>query len=228
MSAHLDNRTLDWLLWQLADSAFPTGGFAHSGGLESAWQHGEIRTRADLLQFSRAALAQCSRASLPFAATAFDRSAAFPKIDRQYDAFTSNHVANRASRLQGRAFLNSARSAFDNLELESLHQEVQSEALPGHFAPVCGAIYRSLDLPRAAALRLFLFTQLRGWTSSAVRLGIIGPLEAQKTQASLSECSEELLSSAADLSLESAVQTAPILEILHASHDRLYSRLFQS
>jgi urease accessory protein len=37
----------DWLLWQLADSAFPTGGFAHSGGLEAAWQHGEIRNSAE-------------------------------------------------------------------------------------------------------------------------------------------------------------------------------------
>ena len=26
-----------WLVWQIADSGFPTGGFAHSGGLEAAW-----------------------------------------------------------------------------------------------------------------------------------------------------------------------------------------------
>ena len=37
-----------WLLWQLADSAFPTGGFAHSGGLEAAWQNGEVSNRGDV------------------------------------------------------------------------------------------------------------------------------------------------------------------------------------
>ena len=30
----------DWLIWQVADSTFPAGGFAHSGGLEAAWQAG--------------------------------------------------------------------------------------------------------------------------------------------------------------------------------------------
>ncbi|KAB2673485.1 MAG: urease accessory protein UreF, partial [Verrucomicrobia bacterium] len=28
------------------DSAFPTGGFAHSGGLEAARQHGEVTGRS--------------------------------------------------------------------------------------------------------------------------------------------------------------------------------------
>ena len=31
-----------WRVLQLADSGFPTGGFAHSGGLESAVQHGSV------------------------------------------------------------------------------------------------------------------------------------------------------------------------------------------
>jgi urease accessory protein len=56
----------DWLLWQLADSAFPTGGFAHSGGLEAAWQHGEIRGADDLSSFLETYMCQTATSMIPF------------------------------------------------------------------------------------------------------------------------------------------------------------------
>ena len=37
--------TMNFLVWQLIDSAFPSGGFAHSGGLEATVQHGHVSRR---------------------------------------------------------------------------------------------------------------------------------------------------------------------------------------
>src|SRR6266481_9350644 len=91
----------DWLIWQLIDSAFPTGGFAHSAGLEAAWQHGEVRNSGELVSFREASLQQLGRAALPFVTTAFDEPERIAQLDQLCEAFTSNHVANRASRLQG-------------------------------------------------------------------------------------------------------------------------------
>ena len=95
----------DFLIWQLVDSAFPTGGFAHSSGLEAAWQHGEVRGRTELVSFIEASLDQLGHAGLPFVLAAFDAPEKLAEFDALCDAFTTNHVANRASRAQGRAFL---------------------------------------------------------------------------------------------------------------------------
>ncbi len=217
----------DWLVWQLADSAFPTGGFAHSGGLEAAWQHGEIRGRADLLQFAEASLSQLGHAILPFVTAAHREPTRLTELDRLCDAFTSNHVANRASRLQGQALLASAERIFALPGLQRL-RETDHQPPCGHFAPVFGVVMGVLELDQSATARLLFFQHLRGLIAGAVRLGIIGPMEGQSLQHRLSLRAEEILERCADLSLDDIAQTAPLQDLWQGAQDRLYSRLFQS
>ena len=47
-----------WRIWQLMDSAFPAGAFAHSGGLEAAWQAGWVRGAEELERFVHMAVEQ--------------------------------------------------------------------------------------------------------------------------------------------------------------------------
>ena len=208
-----------WLLWQLADSAFPTGGFAHSGGLEAAWQHGEIRNRAELASFLQTSLGQFGHAVLPFMTAAHREPEKFTEFDRLCDAFTTNHVANRASRLQGRALLASAGRIYDLPPLEPPF---------GHLAPAFGVMTRTLEITCTAAGHLFIFIQLRGLVASAVRLGIVGPMEAQGLQHRLAPLAAEVVARCEHLSVDDLAQTAPLLELWQGAQDRLYSRLFQS
>src|SRR5688500_8997828 len=104
----------DWLLWQLVDSAFPTGGFAHSGGVEAAWQHGMIRDGDDLLELAQAALQQAACGVVPVLLATLRQPADFAEYDSFYDASLTNHVANRASRAQGRALLATASATFES------------------------------------------------------------------------------------------------------------------
>src|SRR5690349_2062276 len=104
--------TDDFLLWQLMDSALPTGGFAHSGGLEAAWHHGELRDANELESFIDASISQCGRASLPFMTASHREPNALIQLDESCESFTLNHVTNRASRAQGRALLAVARRIF--------------------------------------------------------------------------------------------------------------------
>jgi len=215
------------VVWQLADSAFPTGSFAHAGGLEAAAQLGEVQGVEGLERYAGEALASAGTFALPFASAAHRQPGALPRLDARCDAYTPSHVANRASRGQGRALVRAAGAAFGGAVAE-LAQRVRAERLPGHLAPVSGAVLAALGVPIGEAQRLVLFVALRGVLSAGVRLGLAGPLEAQGIQARLGARLEEIAIACGGLGLEEAAQTAPLLDLFQGHQDRLYSRLFQS
>jgi len=77
-------------------------------------------------------------------------------------------------------------------------------------------------------LRLFLFGHSRGIIASAVRLGIIGPMEGQAIQYRLTDLSERVILRASLRTVDDAAMTSPLIELWQSAQDRLYSRLFQS
>jgi len=236
----VNERCIDFLLWQLADSAFPTGGFAHSGGLEAAWQHGEVRNRSELREWLSASLSQVSRAALPFVNAAHAEPERLDELDHLCDAFTSNHVTNRASRAQGRALLSAVERIFPERGLQAASssngrgtQKRPEGRAPGdptfaHLAPIFGTVTRWLDLPHDIAVRLFVFNHLRGLIAAAVRLNIVGPMEGQAIQFQLGGQAEAVVQRGATLTLDDLAQTTPLLDLWQGAQDRLYSRLFQS
>ena len=222
---------MKWLLLQLADSAFPTGGFAHSSGLEAAVQLGEVTTAADLTAFVKDVLVQTGHLALPFVGAAHDAPSRLEALDAACDALLTSHVANRASRTQGRAFAATCARVFDGpdcTELLALDEACRTRALAAHLAPVMGAATRALGVRREDALGLHLHGTLRGLASAAVRLGLVGPHEAQRLVHACAGTLAELVGTCGKVAAEEAWQTAPVLEIFGATHDRLYSRLFQS
>ncbi|MBM3836777.1 MAG: urease accessory protein UreF [Verrucomicrobia bacterium] len=256
----------DWLVWQLADSAFPTGSFAHSAGLEAAWQHGEVRNRVELVSFLEASLRQLGHSSLPFVATAHAEPERLEEFDELCDAFTTNHVANRASRLQGKAFFTAVERIVNVGQASSLPvlaascrqndgtkmptqpvsrmSALQSQTTSNdpslnwagwkpalryfHYAPVFGAVTNRLGLNRELATRLFFFSHLRSLLAAAVRLNVVGPMDAQAIQLQLSSHAEAIRTQCERLALDDIAQTSPLLDLWQGTQDRLYSRLFQS
>lgn len=215
------------IVWQLADSAFPTGSFAHAGGLEAAAQLGEVGDVEGLAAFAEEALWNAGSFALPFASAAHRDPAAFSALDARCDAYTPSHVANRASRAQGRALLRAAEAAFGSSAGE-LAERVRRERLPGHLAPAAGALLGVLGVPIATAQRLVLYLALRGVLAAGVRLGLAGPLETQGIQARLATRVEEIAAACGGLGVEEVAQGTPLLELFQGHQDRLYSRLFQS
>jgi len=218
-----------WSILQFADSGFPSGGFAHSAGLEAAMRFGGLDDSEKLEAFVRASLWNTGHSTLPFVAAGHDDPSEVWPLDDRLDAQLTNHVANRASRTLGRSFLSTCCEVFEGSFIARLAETARSDrALPVHLAPIFGATLGAQGLLRDDALRVYLYTALRGLISASVRLGLIGPHEGQRLQARHGPTLDDVLASCGSLRIEQAATTAPLLDVFGAMHDRLYARLFQS
>ena len=215
-----------WLLLQISDSAFPTGGFSHSCGLEAALQQGEIQGRSGLDLFLSELLWQTGHGGLVLATAVYDRPDSLTQVDQTCDVFLSGHVANQASRVQGRTYFSTCERTFPGSRMQGLAREIQTTR--SHFAPVFGGVFQALGVGRETMQQLHLHFTLRGALSAAIRLGVLGPYEAQRVQSRFAPVLDGILARCASLGLEELAQTAPLLDLFQSNHDRLYSRLFQS
>ncbi len=215
---------MDWLFLQLVDAGFPAGGFAHSMGLEAALA---MRRGLEAERHVDELLLSAARTALPFVRRACEAPLTLPDLDLAYDAATTSHVVNRSSRAQGRALASAARRIWDTHEgVLRIGEHAAHE--PAHHAPVFGALFGVLGQAPRAAETGYLHGVLRGALSAAVRLGALGPLEAQRLHGARAEACERALATAADLGIDAVAQPAPLLELYATLHDRLEARLFQS
>jgi urease accessory protein len=217
-----------FLLLQLGDSAFPAGGFAHSAGLEASAQLGEVPTAASLKAFFEQIVWQAGLGALPFVRASHRDPSGIQGVDAHCHAFLTSHVANRGSRTMGRAFVATAARVLEEAEVSALDRRVRARELHGHHAPLFGAVLRGVEATLEEAQRLYLHLALRGVASAAVRLGLMGPHEAQRLQRELGPLSERVFAACREREMADATQPAPMIDLFGALHDRLYARLFLS
>jgi urease accessory protein len=216
----------DWLTWQVVDSAFPTGTFAHSWGLEAAWQQGEVADVDALRAFLDASIRQTARASVPLVNAAYREPGRLQALDELADAFLLNAVANHASRVQGRTLLATVARIWPGAAMADL--QTRASSTRAHVAPLTGAAFCVIGVPLPTVQRMVLYAAARGVMSAAVRLGIAGSYEAQRLLFDVSLLLDRVAARCADWSDEDLAQSEPLLDLWQAGHARLYSRLFQS
>ncbi len=220
----------------LADSRLPTGGHAHSGGVEAAVERGLLRDEADLALF----LAGRLRGSGPVIAAVAaagclltaDADPEWGRWDAAVSARTLSAAMREASRAQGVALLRTARRVWPSAALEALGQTSRP-----HHPLVLGAVVAAVgDGPDAAAL-LALHHLLGGACAAAVRLLGLDPIAVAAVQARAAEPVEQMALAATRVAREAVTQRdtrllpstgPPLPEVLAELHARAEVTLFAS
>jgi urease accessory protein len=229
------NQSLHWTQWQILDSILPTGGFAHSYGLEAAMQSRVVNDQEDLRSFVVQVLDSAGSLLLPFvhcacAGKSPGDAAAWAKLDRLLDATLTNEVARKASAAQGSALLRVAASVFAEVPaLQELRRTLLgSKSVSFHHAPVFGLVCGLVGFDGEAAQRAYMFVTMRDVLSAATRLNLIGPLAASVLQHQLAPDAERMVRKWRDRDVSEASQTAPLLDAVQGCHAYMFSRLFCS
>ncbi|KAG8381404.1 hypothetical protein BUALT_Bualt06G0118600 [Buddleja alternifolia] len=141
-----------WSQWQLLDSILPTGGFAHSLGLEAAVQSHIVVSPDDLHTYIIQVLDNTGSLLLPFvySTTISPDPQTWRKLDKLLNATLTNEISRKASIAQGSALIRVAAAVFDEIpSIKMMRIEALSDrdrAVSFHHAPAFRARVRAIGV----------------------------------------------------------------------------------
>jgi urease accessory protein len=183
---------------RFGDSAFPSGGFAFSSGLEGAYRDGLVLDEGDVSAFAAEQLEsrwhQGDRVLLRLAWAQRDPS----EVDALAEAVATMSVLRESSRRAGAATLATFAALGDNADegsdaVADYRARVLAGVVPGHLAVAQAICLRAAGLILETAETVSGWQALSGITGAALRLGIIGHLGAQRVTTALTPLVLDLL-----------------------------------
>ncbi|KAM6576434.1 hypothetical protein CsatB_028271 [Cannabis sativa] len=232
-----NSAALQWNQWQLLDSILPTGGFAHSLGLEAAIQSHLVSTPQHLETFISHLLDNTGSLLLPYvySAAISPDGQTWHKLDKMLDVTLTNQVGRKASTAQGSALMRVAASVYSETQPclkimrdASLCSASGKVLVCFHHAPIFGLVCGVLGMDSTTAQRAYMYTTTRDVISAATRLNLVGPLAAAVLQHRMAKVAEALVLKWMNRSVEDSCQIAPLLDTVQGCHPYLFSRLFCS
>ena len=221
-------------LLQFADGLFPAGAYAHSFGLESYVQSGDVSDAAGVEAFLRSylegAVAPADAVALlcaSRAARAADLLACFA-LDETLDAMKTASELRDASRQMGRQTLRVANSLPSHALLAEFSEAVAKDITPGHHPVIFGMVGGVMAWPAREMVSAYLYSTSAALVGAALRLLPLGQLAGQRILWNVQPLIANLAEDAQPKTQADIWSFAPAIEIASMRHALLDARLFRS
>jgi urease accessory protein len=231
----MDGRSVLAML-QLADSAFPSGAYTLSNGLETLVDEGIVRTAEDIAGCLRSLLLGRSARGDLAALVAAHRAAvgeptdgeAIVAIDRALDATKLAAEERLGTRRVGRRIALEAERLTGSPMVRRFREAVEAARTPGTAAVATGLAAVAMGIPEYEAALAAGHASVLAFLTVGVRLGRIGHGDQQRL---LREAGETIIH-AVEIAQATDARTfrpfAPGIDIAMARHETAPGRLFAS
>jgi urease accessory protein len=221
-------------LLQLADSAFPTGAYVYSNGLEGLVHLGAVRDEYDVATLVRVQVEEgLAGVELPAVCHAHRAARrvclpALVEIDALLTALKPVPALRGGSARVGRRFLESAAPLLGDPLVDAYRAAVAAEQAAGHHATAFGAVLARAAVEEDAAVLAFGVGFVAGQTAAATRLGTIGQAAAQRILTALHGDLSAAVARARTLALDDLGAYHPLIDVAALRQPTLDGRLFAS
>jgi urease accessory protein len=221
---------------QLADSAFPSGAYTLSGGLETLVEEGIVHDAASVAGCVRARLlGRSARGDLAALVAAHRAASERPAdvatvvaIDRRLEASKLAAEERQGSRRVGRRIATETLRLSPSPALAAFVEAIDDGSTPGTAAVAYGVAASALGIPERQAALAATHTEALGLLGVGVRLGTIGHGDQQRILHDAGEDIARAVEIAQATDWRTLTPFAPGLDIAMARHEIAVGRLFAS
>ncbi|WP_395297912.1 urease accessory protein UreF [Kitasatospora hibisci] len=230
MSADLDTLLV---CLQLTDSAFPSGLYTLSHGLEgfaqarAVDQEGLPGLLADLLRHS-VGPADATALALAHRAAGEADWAAVAEVDRRLFASKLNREQRLAATRTGRQLLDTARLTLGGEALDAYAELIADRRAPGCHPVAAAVAYAAGRVPTEHAVASDLFAFAVSFVGAGLRLRLTDHRRAQRTLRETAPVIAEVTAAALERDLADLGGCVPVADVMAGHHERAHARLFAS
>ncbi len=220
------------LLVQLCDTAFPIGAFAFSNGVESAVEHGIIKSKDDLKHYARAVVLQNLYSD--FLASIVALKAAYCNdyttiVEADMVSFTGK-IANESrimSTRMGKKCSEMCTQIFpDNkLSIRWLN-DINSGNCHGSYNISLAILFRAAGLDLSSLFTALEYGTINMILNAALRIFRVSHIETQKILQELCALAQKDYEEIKNMELNDFQSFAPLLDIIASLHEQGTKRMF--